>query len=457
MIRPALALSALALVIGCQATSQTPAPVAVTLSAPPAPVEVVEGDVPFKGVYVKRAKIAYKKGARFHPSNDGGESRLRIDAGKVTYEQTYNDRSEKRHVVQVYSFETRDVKTLEEGAFEVALTFSSISGHGNHYSPDKEDPRLMVRKRNGDWEIGLLTADVSGAIDCALFDAIPGDAPAAVTAAEDVAYKYLLSLSDRAEKATGKPLILPPPPNVAAAPPDAVKTPSGLATKVLAPGTGKDHPQGEDGVKVHYSGWTSDGKMIDSTILHGEPRSFRANGLIKGLSEGIQLMVTGEKRRLWIPAQIAYASSSRHGAPVGDVVYDVELLELSPAPKPPQVPTDVKRPPPNAKRLPSGLAYRVLKKGTGQRSPQLTDTVEVHYSGWTTDGKMFDSSVTRGQPASFKPEQLIKGWAEALQLMKEGDHFRLWIPANLAYGDKQSVPGRPYGMLVFDVELISIK
>ena len=456
-MRPALAFAAVTLVLGCEATSSTPPPVAVTLTAPPpAAVEIEEGDVPFKGVYAKRAKIAYKKGTRFHPSNNDGASRLRIDAGKVTYEQTYMDRLEKRHVVQVYTFETRDVTTTAEGAHEVALTFRTITGHGDHYSPDKEGPRLVAQKREAGWELSLITADLAGAIDCALFTA-PGDASIPVTAAEDVAYGHLMSVSARAEREKGKPLILPPPPSVGAVPPDAVKTPSGLATKVLAPGTGKDHPQSEDQVKVHYTGWTRDGKMIDSSLLRDEPGKFRAGALIKGWTEGLSLMVTGEKRRLWIPADLAYGPPPRKDSPSGDVVFDVELLELSPAPRAPSVPPDVQRPPPSAKRSPTGLAYRVLKRGTGTRSPQLGDTVEVHYSGWTTDGKMFDSSVTRGKPASFKPEQLIKGWAEALQLMKEGDVYRLWIPGNLAYGDKPTGPNRPFGMLVFDVELLSVK
>ncbi len=78
----------------------------------------------------------------------------------------------------------------------------------------------------------------------------------------------------------------------------------------------------------------------------------------------------------------------------------------------------------------------------------------VHYTGWTTDGKMFDSSVVRGQPASFPLNQVIRGWTEGLRLMVEGEKRRLWIPEKLAYGGRA---GAPQGMLVFDVELISIQ
>ncbi len=81
----------------------------------------------------------------------------------------------------------------------------------------------------------------------------------------------------------------------------------------------------------------------------------------------------------------------------------------------------------------------------------------AHYTGWTTDGKMFDSSVVRGEPFSFSLDTVIKGWTEGLQLMKIGDTYRFWIPANLAYGTRPTRPGVPAGMLVFDVELLDIE
>jgi FKBP-type peptidyl-prolyl cis-trans isomerase len=126
------------------------------------------------------------------------------------------------------------------------------------------------------------------------------------------------------------------------------------------------------------------------------------------------------------------------------------------SPAVPEVPPDVKAPPANAKKTASGLAYRVLKKGTGTRHPKATDKVTVHYSGWTTDGKMFDSSVTRGQPTSFGLDHVIAGWTEGVQLMVEGEKTRFWIPGKLAYGD-HAAGGRPSGMLVFDIELLSIQ
>jgi peptidylprolyl isomerase len=244
---------------------------------------------------------------------------------------------------------------------------------------------------------------------------------------------------------------------VADPPADAVKTPSGLASKVLTPGTGKVHPGPTDRVKVHYTGWTKSGQMFDSSVARGEPITFPLNGVIAGWTEGLQLMVAGEKRRLWIPALLAYGDHPRTGAPAGDLVFDVELLDIAPTPQPPSTPPDVRAAPPTAKKTASGLAYRVLTPGTGADHPTATSNVIVNYTGWTTDGKMFDSSITRGQPARFRLSNVIKGWTEGVQLMTKGEKARFWIPGSLAYGDKPSRPGAPAGTLVFDIELIDFQ
>ena len=114
-------------------------------------------------------------------------------------------------------------------------------------------------------------------------------------------------------------------------------------------------------------------------------------------------------------------------------------------------PDDVAAPPAEAQKTESGLAYKVLKAGTGTAHPSATSRVTVHYTGWTTDGAMFDSSVSRGQPATFPLQGVIAGWTEGLQLMVKGEKTRFWIPENLAY---QGRSGAPQGMLVFDVELL---
>ncbi len=107
--------------------------------------------------------------------------------------------------------------------------------------------------------------------------------------------------------------------------------------------------------------------------------------------------------------------------------------------------------------LPSGLQYKVIKKGNGD-SPKASDKVSCHYKGTTIDGKEFDSSYKRGKPASFPVGGFIKGWTEALQLMKIGSKWMLYIPADLAYGDKGAgqVIG-PGATLIFEVELLGIE
>jgi FKBP-type peptidyl-prolyl cis-trans isomerase len=245
------------------------------------------------------------------------------------------------------------------------------------------------------------------------------------------------------------------PPDVAATPADATKTASGLASKVLKKGTGTKKPAAADTVTVHYSGWTTDGKLFDSSVKRGQPASFPLNGVIKGWTEGLQLMVEGETRRFWIPANLAYGENPGGGRPGGLLVFDVELQSIKEAPKPPPVPADVAAAPKDAEKTASGLASKVLTKGAGTTHPKATDQVKVHYSGWTTDGKLFDSSVQRGQPIVFPLNGVIPGWTEGVQLMVEGETRRFWIPANLAYGENPG-GGRPGGLLVFDVELIQI-
>ncbi len=113
---------------------------------------------------------------------------------------------------------------------------------------------------------------------------------------------------------------------------------------------------------------------------------------------------------------------------------------------------------PNIKTTASGLQYEVLTQGKGTTSPAATDTVTVHYKGTTLDGTEFDSSYSRGAPASFPLNRVIAGWTEGVQLMKEGDKFRFYIPSDLAYGAEGA--GRligPNATLIFEVELIKIE
>lgn len=125
-----------------------------------------------------------------------------------------------------------------------------------------------------------------------------------------------------------KPADIPAPPDVAAPPADAVKTASGLASKVLQPGNTNIRPNAHSTVTVNYTGWTTDGRMFDSSIPRGEPSTFEVSAVIPGWTEGVQLMVVGEKRRFWIPGALAYDNIPNPDAPKGTLVFDIELLAV---------------------------------------------------------------------------------------------------------------------------------
>ena len=112
-------------------------------------------------------------------------------------------------------------------------------------------------------------------------------------------------------------------------------------------------------------------------------------------------------------------------------------------------------PPSEAQETSSGLRYQVLKKGKGKEYPTENSIVTVHYTGWLSDGSVFDSSIERGQSATFPLNRVIPGWTEGVQLMREGEKAIFWIPVDLAYG-KNASSSAPQGDLIFEIELISI-
>jgi FKBP-type peptidyl-prolyl cis-trans isomerase len=242
----------------------------------------------------------------------------------------------------------------------------------------------------------------------------------------------------------------PAPADVAAAPARAIKTRSGLAYAFLTKGPGGDKPKAWDRVGLHHAGWTSAGAPLESSPLE-RAAVFDVSGVMPGWTEALQLLSVGDKVRVWIPEALAH--QGRVGQPRGALVFDLELASIERRPEPPHAPADIARAPRSAKRTASGLAYRIVRKGDGGATATARDRVEVHYAAWTSDGKLFDSSVVRGTPATIPVSRVIPGWSEGLQLMGQGDKALFWIPEQLAYAGRE---GSPRGMLVYEVELLKI-
>lgn len=359
--------------------------------------------------------------------------------------------------------------------------------------------------------------------------------------------------------------------SVAAQIPDCAETKttsSGLQWCQIAPGRDEAKPRATDMVTVHYTGWLTNGTKFDSSRDREEPSSFQLNGVIKGWTEGLQLMSPGARFKFTIPPELGYGDQDNGVIPPGStLVFDVELISVTRLPE--FVPANKEKQkdlPSKAKwellsggqgtkaeaneavafryalfdeegkllqcseqqknhliagtretlpfaffkelcdvmqqgdvvrvevpgdaipslrgkksvwlvelkgihRLPTfraldpaktvttqtGLKYEVIAPGTGE-SPKATDKVSALYTGWLTDGTMFDSAHARGAPTDFGLGQVIRGWTEGLQLMKPGGKFLFEIPSELAYGPAGSGPKiGPNATLIFLVELVAVK
>jgi FKBP-type peptidyl-prolyl cis-trans isomerase len=249
----------------------------------------------------------------------------------------------------------------------------------------------------------------------------------------------------------------PPVPGDVAAPPErAAQLKSGTRYVVVKPGTSKERPRSFDSVTFTYTAWTADGRMIDSNELHKKPATVPAFRQPAALEEMLTSLAIGERARFWVAAERLLGGRTLPGAPTGQLCYELEVVDIKKGNEPPPPPKDVAAPPADAKKTAKGVAYQILRPGPGKGGPHPgpDDTVKVNYTGWTTDGRMFDSSVVRGDAAEFSLGNVMLGWTDGFAALSVGDRARLWIPDTLAY---KGAPGKPQGMLVFDVELIEIK
>jgi len=261
---------------------------------------------------------------------------------------------------------------------------------------------------------------------------------------------------------TSSGLTITAPPDVAAPPADAQTLPSGLAMKVLKTGNGTDRPIGNDCVRANFVAWKTDGTLFSTSTSMDNSELLCLNAAIVGVSEALQEMLVGEKRRLWVPEDLTFREHHHHGIkrpedeepPHKDLTFDLELLSII---KAPATPADLISPPAGATKTASGLAYQVLKAGDGSAHPSLKSKVMVHFSCWRTDGRLFETTEMGNHPALVTLVTAPAGWREALPLMTVGEKTRFWIPAALAFGDKPANRFNPAGNLVYDMELLSVQ
>ncbi len=240
---------------------------------------------------------------------------------------------------------------------------------------------------------------------------------------------------------------------------DTITTASGLKYIMIKENKSGEIAAAGTQATVHYSGYFKDGKMFDSSVERGQPFKVKVGKgqVIKGWDEGLALLRKGEKAKLFIPYTLGYGEQGYGPIPAkAELIFDVEIVDV----QAPVVPVlyDVSKL--EAQKTASGLQYYVVNKSASTVKAEAGKTVKVHYSGYLADGKMFDSSVERGEPIEFQLGQgmVIPGWEEGIALMNVGDKLRLVIPYYLAYGEQGREPIIPAKAdLTFDVELVDVK
>ena len=231
-------------------------------------------------------------------------------------------------------------------------------------------------------------------------------------------------------------------------------TESGLKYEIIKMGNG-EKPVATDKVEVHYHGTLLDGTVFDSSVDRGQTITFGLNQVIKGWTEGLQLMPIGSKFKFTIPPELGYGDRDIGSIPANStLIFEVELFDI----QKPFVDTDFSIPAEEIV-LESGLRYLEHIPGSGDVTTK-GNIVVVHYSGFLSDGTKFDSSHDRARPFNFTlgENRVIKGWEEGLLNMKKGGKRTLIIPPDLAYGERGAggvIP--PNATLLFEVELVDFK
>lgn len=245
------------------------------------------------------------------------------------------------------------------------------------------------------------------------------------------------------------------PPDLGAPPAEAKTLPSGTKYLVVKQGTGTEKAKLYDTLTFNYSAWDSDGRMFDSTEMRKRPAIVAPYRQSPAMEEMLTSLAPGERARFWVASdRMTSGGKPIPGMPPGTLTYEIELLTIAKGHQPPKAPADLAAPPAGTSKSPKGVSYRVLAKGKSGIKPGAQDTVRVNFTGWTADGRIFDSSEIKGEPTEFALGGSIVGLQDAIPMLSVGDKARLWIPEELAY---KGAPGKPQGMLVYDLELVDTK
>ena len=224
---------------------------------------------------------------------------------------------------------------------------------------------------------------------------------------------------------------------------------SGLAWKLLASGDGERNPDDNDLVLVNYTGWDAQGEVFQTNVGSDQIRLFDLERVFAGWREGLKLMVSGEKRRLWIPPHLGPQDPAKGTG--GPVVFDVELVGFRLIPNPPR---HIRQAPEEAERLPSGGYTQMVEAGKGGETPGPDSQVLLNYIGWNQRGRRFDSTIHRGRPTAFLLDLVVPQFSEAVQRMTVGEKRYIWMPAGVASGQWPEAPKK--GTVTFQVELLRI-
>jgi peptidylprolyl isomerase len=235
----------------------------------------------------------------------------------------------------------------------------------------------------------------------------------------------------------------------------AVRTTSGLLHEPLSPATSEERAAPHDRVRVRYVGRDANGREFDNSKGRGEHAELVAGEGFPGFREALQLLRMGEKRRFFIPEELAF---KHYPGPVhGDLIYDIELVDIVRMPAPPAVPEDLAKPTDAAQFDPElDFAQRTLMRGIGKDKPRGDSSgLDVHYTCWNREGERVVSTIPSGHPyrAELNKLDLMPGLAEAVRTMTVGEKRRLWLPPRLTAHEAGARKGVA---LVCDLELVAL-